>query len=179
MENTNLNKALHEAGKFINERFRTEARDKGHVANNNLDKSFRYTVVSDELKFFSEEYAKAISEGIKDKGKYSREMSNKLIKWAKAKGLRPQFRNKKGRFQKVTSRSWRNLGFVLARSIAGKSNAREPKNPKGGISKRFGYKGSGFIQTVKDQTEKKLMEMIDEGYRKDLEAKLDTIKKTK
>ena len=177
MENKHLNEALNEAGKFINERFRNEARDKGHVANNNLDKSFKYTVVANELKFFSEEYAKAISGGIKKKGKYSREMSGKLIKWAKAKGLRPQFRDKKGRFQKVTNRSWRNLGFVLARSIAGESNARNPKNPKGGISKRFGYKGSGFITQVKSSMEKKLTSMILEGYKKDLQEQLDKIKK--
>ena len=76
---------------------------------------------------------------------------------AKAKGIRPQVRDKKGRFQKVTDRTWKSLGYVLSRSIRRK-----------GISKRFGYKGSGFITQVKSSMEKKLTSMILEGYKKDL-----------
>jgi len=163
MENVNLNKALNEAGKFINDKFKVAARGKDHKATGKLDDSFRYTVVANELKFFSEEYAKAVSGGIEDKNKdynkSSEEFRKDIIKWAKAKGITPR-RSKKGRFT-----SYMAMASAMAISIR-----------RNGISKRFGYKGSGFIQTVKDQTEKKLMEMIDEGYRKDLEANLDKIK---
>ena len=169
MENTNLNKALNEAGKFINERFKAEAKEKGHIATEKLDKSFRYTVVANELKFFSEEYAKAISGGVSkgngNKEAFKRKMIN-IEEWASKKGIVP--RDKNGKFLKRTKSAIRNMVFNISVGIG-----------RNGISKRFGYKGSGFIQTVKDQTGKKLMEMIDEGYRKDLEAKLDTIKKTK
>ena len=179
MKGENLKSSLKEVGKLIKGKLKAGASKDGFKASGKLDKSFRYRVIKNELHLFGEEYANALSKGIKDKGKYSREMSGKLAKWAKMKGLRPQFRDKKGRFTKVTSRTWRNLGFVLARSIAGKSNAEEPKNPKGGISKRFGYKGSGFVQTVKEQTQKEIVEILSAGFKKDILAELDKIKKIK
>ena len=102
-----------------------------------------------------------MSEGISTGGRGSKEefekMQLNIIQWAKAKGIRPQVRDKKGRFQKVTDRTWKSLGYVLSRSIRRK-----------GISKRFGYKGSGFITQVKSSMEKKLTSMILEGYKKDL-----------
>jgi len=172
MENVNLNKALNEAGELIKNKLKVAASNDGFKATGKLDKSFDYSVVANQLQVMSEKYAEALSGGISTNGSGNKaefeKMRINIIKWAKIKGIRPQVRDKKGRFQKVTDRTWKSLGYVLSRSIR-----------KKGISKRFGYKGSGFIQTVKDQTEKKLMEMIDEGYRKDLEAKLDTIKKTK
>ena len=179
MENKHLNEALNEAGELIKNKFKVAASNDGFKATGRLQESFDYSIVANRLQVKAEKYAGALSEGIKKKGKYSREMSGKLIKWAKAKGLRPQFRDKKGRFQKVTNRSWRNLGFVLARSIAGESNARNPKNPKGGISKRFGYKGSGFMQEVKNSMEKKITSIIEEGYKKDLEVQLSKINKNR
>ena len=102
-----------------------------------------------------------MSEGIStggsgDKAEFEKMQLN-IIQWAKAKGIRPQVRDKKGRFQKVTDRTWKSLGYVLSRSIRRK-----------GISKRFGYKGSGFITQVKSSMEKKLTSMILEGYKKDL-----------
>ncbi len=173
MENINLNKALDEVGKLISEKLRVESQKDGFKATGNLERSFTYTSAADELKVFGERYAKALSEGIKDKGRYSMGMAKSLSTWARKKGLRPQFRHKNGRFQKVTSRSWRNLGFVLARSIAGKSNAQNPKNPEGGISKRFSYKGSGFMQSAINQTRTKIEELILEGYKKDLQEQLN------
>ena len=169
MENKHLNEALHEAGKFINDRFRTEAREKGHIATEKLDKSFRYTVVANELKFFSEEYAKAISGGVSkgngNKEAFKRKMMN-IEEWASKKGIVP--RDKNGKFLKRTKSAIRNMVFNISVGIG-----------RNGISKRFGYKGSGFIQTVKDQTEKKLMEMINKGYEKDLEVQLSKINKNR
>ena len=60
------------------------------------------------------------------------------------------------------------LGFVLARSIAEK-----------GISKRFRYKGSGFIEAVKKETKEEIKKILKEGYRKDIAAQLKTLKAIK
>lgn len=161
MENKHLNEALHEAGKLIKSKLRVAASEDGFKASGRLDKSFDYSVVANELQIMSEKYAGALSEGIStngsgDKAEFEKMQIN-IIKWAKIKGIRPQVRDKKGRFQKVTDRTWKSLGYVLSRSIRRK-----------GISKRFGYKGSGFITQVKSSMEKKLTSMILEGYKKDL-----------
>jgi folate-dependent tRNA-U54 methylase TrmFO/GidA len=161
MENKHLNEALNEAGKLIKSKLRVAASDDGFKASGKLDKSFDYSVVANELQVKAEKYAGALSEGIStngsgDKADFERMQLN-IIKWAKIKGIRPQVRDKKGRFQKVTDRTWKSLGYVLSRSIRRK-----------GISKRFGYKGSGFITQVKSSMEKKLTSMILEGYKKDL-----------
>ena len=161
MKNKHLNEALNEAGKLIKSKLRVAASEDGFKASGKLDKSFDYSVVADELQVMSEKYAGALSEGISTGGsgkeKEFKQMQLNIIAWAKMKGIRPQVRDKKGRFQKVTSRTWKSLGYVLARSIRRK-----------GISKRFGYKGSGFITQVKSSMEKKLTSMILEGYKKDL-----------
>ena len=161
MNNKHLNEALNEAGKLIKSKLRVAASDDGFKASGRLDKSFDYSVVANELQVKAEKYAGALSEGIStngsgDKADFERMQLN-IIKWAKTKGIRPQVRDKKGRFQKVTDRTWKSLGYVLSRSIRRK-----------GISKRFGYKGSGFITQVKSSMEKKLTSMILEGYKKDL-----------
>jgi len=161
MENKHLNEALNEAGKLIKSKLRVAASEDGFKASGRLDKSFDYSVVANELQVKAEKYAGALSEGIStngsgDKADFERMQLN-IIKWAKTKGIRPQVRDKKGRFQKVTDRTWKSLGYVLSRSIRRK-----------GISKRFGYKGSGFITQVKSSMEKKLTSIILEGYKKDL-----------
>ena len=172
MENTNLKASLKEVGKLIKAKLKDGAKADGFKATGNLDKSFRYRVIKNELHLFGEEYANALSKGIStgSSGKEAEfeKMQLNIIKWAKIKGIRPQIRDKKGRFTKVTDRTWKSLGFVLSRSIR-----------KKGISKRFGYKGSGFIQEVKNSMEKKITSIIEEGYKKDLLIELDRINKTK
>ena len=172
MENKHLNEALSEAGKLIKTKLRVAASEDGFKASGRLDKSFDYSVVANELQVKAEKYAGALSEGISTGGRGNKaefeKMQRNIIQWAKMKGIRPQVRDKKGRFTKVTDRTWKSLGYVLSRSIRRK-----------GISKRFGYKGSGFIQTVKEQTEKQIMDIISAGFKKDMLAQLDTIKKIK
>jgi len=172
MENKHLNEALSEAGKLIRTKLRVAASEDGFKASGRLDKSFDYSVVANELQVKAEKYAGALSEGISTGGRGNKaefeKMQQNIIQWAKIKGIRPQIRDKKGRFTKVTDRTWKSLGYVLSRSIRQK-----------GISKRFGYKGSGFIQTVKEQTEKQIMDIISAGFKKDILEQLDTIKKIK
>ena len=117
-------------------------------------------------------------------------MADKLAKWAKSKGMRPMFRLYKkdvdgkykhtGKFRKVYKSSWKSLGMVLAASIAGRSFAgKDGKNPNGGISERFGYKGSGFIEAIKKETKEEIKKILKEGYRKDIAAQLKTLKAIK
>lgn len=164
MENPNLNIALKEAGKLIKTKLRTAAINKGHKATEKLDKSFRYNVVANELDVFSEEYAKSISYGIKDLdptySRSSRAFRESIIEWAKAKGITPRDR-KTGRF--ITYMS-------MASAIAVGIRRR-------GISERFKYRGSGFIEEVKKQMQGEIMDIITQGYKKDLIEQLNKMKK--
>jgi len=172
MENKHLNEALNEAGELIKNKFKVAASNDGFKATGRLQASFDYSVAANQLQIKAEKYAGALSEGISTNGSGNKaefeKMQINIIKWAKIKGIRPQVRDKKGRFQKVTDRTWKSLGYVLSRSIR-----------KKGISKRFGYKGSGFMQEVKNSMEKKITSIIKEGYRKDLEVQLNKINKNR
>jgi hypothetical protein len=154
MENKHLNKALNEAGKLIKTKLRVAASEDGFKASGRLDKSFDYSVVANELQVKAEKYAGALSEGVSTDSSYNKssdEFRKSIIDWAKKKGITPK-RSKKGRFT-----SYMSMANAIAVSIRRK-----------GISKRFGYKGSGFITQVKNSMEKKLTSMILEGYKKDL-----------
>jgi hypothetical protein len=187
MEGENLKLALREVGKLIRKNLKQEAKNDKFKASGNLEKSFRYRVEDNELYIFGEQYANALSKGITNKGKYSEKMSDNLIRWAKTKGMRPMFRQYEkgvdgkykptGKFRKVYESSWKSLGFVLAASISGNSPAgKDAKNPDGGISKRFEYKGSGFIKRVQEQTKEQIKTILKEGYRKDILLSLDKLK---
>jgi hypothetical protein len=165
MENKHLNEALNEAGKLIKSKLRVAASEDGFKATGKLDKSFYYSVVANELQVKAEKYAGALSEGISKDANYNKssdEFRKSIIDWAKKKGITPK-RSKKGRFT-----SYMSMANAIAISIRRK-----------GISERFGYKGSGFIQEVKNSMEKKITSIIEEGYKKDLLAELDKIKKIK
>jgi len=190
MEGENLKLALREVGKLIRKRLKQGAKDDKFSASGNLDKSFKYRVKDNELYIFGEQYANALSGGINKKGKYSHDMADKLAKWAKSKGMTPRFRlyekdvdgkyKPTGKFRKVYASSWKSLGMVLAASIAGRSFAgKDAKNPDGGISKRFEYKGSGFIKRVQEETKEEIKKILKEGYRKDIDAQLKTLKAIK
>ena len=169
MERDNLKLALREVGKLIRKNLKQEAKNDGFKASGKLDRSFAYRVEDDELYIFAEQYANALSDGISTGGGSDKEGFNRLqsniIRWAKIKGIRPQIRDKKGRFRKVSDNTWKSLGYVLARSIR-----------RRGISKRFGYKGSGFISLVQEQTKEQIKTILKEGYRKDILLNLNELK---
>jgi len=169
MEGENLKLALKEVGKLIKKNLKQAAKDDGFEASGKLDRSFKYKVEDNELYIFGEKYANALSDGISTGGGSDKEgfknLQSNIIKWAKIKGIRPQIRDKKGRFTKVSDRAWKSLGYVLARSIRQK-----------GISERFGYKGSGFIKVVQDQTREQIKTILKEGYRKDILLSLNKLK---
>jgi hypothetical protein len=165
MEGENMKLALREVGKLIKAKLRQGAKDKGHKATGKLDKSFKYRVVANELTIFAEQYAGAISKGVKKDPNYSKtseDFANSIIQWAKAKGIRPN-RDKKGRFA-----SYKSMAMAMAVSIRRK-----------GISKRFGYEGSGFIDAVKKNTKKEIKTILKTAYKKDILQQLDELKTIK
>ena len=179
MEGENLRLAVKEVGKLLKSELKKAAKADGFKASGNLNKSFKYRVKKNELHMFANEYANALSGGISTGNSGSEQsfkaLQSNLIKWAKSKGMRPLFRQYKlgpdgksvptGKFRKVYESSWKSLGFVLARSLR-----------KKGISERFGYKGSGFIDRVQKETKEQIKTILKEGYRKDVIDQLKLLK---
>ena len=162
MEGDNLKLALRDAGKLIRKKLKTEASKDGFKASGKLNKSFRYRVIANELHIYAEQYAGALSGGIKtrkDANKSSEEFRNSIIKWARYKGITPK-RDKKGRFT-----SYMSMANAIAISIK-----------RRGISERFGYKGSGFVDRVKTEMTSEITDIIQKGFKKDL---LDNLNKVK
>jgi hypothetical protein len=163
MNNDNLNNALKNAGKLIKNKLRVAALNKGHKATGKLDKSFDFSVVAQKLDIFSKEYAKAVSEGIEKDSRYNKSSTafrNSLIEWAKAKGIAPR--------DKKTGKFITYMKMASAMAIGIRRN---------GISKRFQYRGSGFIKEVENQMQSEIINIINEGYKKDLINQLNKINK--
>ena len=148
MEGENLKLALREVGKLIRKNLKQEAKNDKFKASGELDRSFRYRVEDNELYIFGEQYANALSDGIKTDSTYnksSEQFRKSIIDWAKSKGITPK-RDKKGRFT-----SYMSMANAITKSIRRK-----------GISKRFGYEGSGFVKRVQEQTREQIKKKLKE-----------------
>ena len=171
MEGDNTKLALKEVGKLIKAKLRQGAKDDDFTASGKLDKSFRYRVIANELYIYGEQYANALSKGVKTDKSYNKvgeAFTNSIISWAKSKGMRPYRRNKSGQFRPVKDYSYKSMAIAIAKSIRRK-----------GISERFGYKGSGFMETVKNDMKEQIKTILKAGYKKDVMEQLDELKTIK
>tara|TARA_B110000977_G_C10609952_1_gene311813 strand:+ start:34 stop:510 length:477 start_codon:yes stop_codon:yes gene_type:complete len=156
----NLDKALKDVGEnVVSEIKRLAIKRDGFKASGDLDRSISYEVKGNIVEVSALEYIGAISEGIK-KRKFPN--VHNIREWAKDRGISP--RNSKGRFIARTDANMNKLAFVIGRSISEK-----------GISKRFGYQGSGFLEEIKKDVVKNVTDMIAEAYKLDIIVKLKEI----
>ncbi len=75
--------------------------------------------------------------------------------------MQPLMRDKKGRFKKITKRSYRDLGYVVSRSINRK-----------GIIERFNYKGSNLFERVYEELKLKIGDELADGFVEDIDKEL-------
>ena len=156
----NLNKALRDVGEdIVSEIKRLGITRDEFKASGRLEKSISYEVKGNIVEVSALEYIGAISEGISKK-KFPN--VNRIREWAKDKGLQP--RGAKGRLLSRTDANMKSMAFVIARSMADK-----------GISKRFGYQGSGFLEEIKKDVVTNVTDMIAEAYKLDIIVKLKEI----
>lgn len=133
-------------------------------ASGNLDRSFTYEKKNNTVLIYGAKYTMALSDGIKNrnksnsKTKFDKKLSN-IREWANTKGITP--RDAQGRLLPRTDRNMRNMAYFISRSIKEK-----------GISKRFGYKGSGFFEKMTENTIIKVSDIISEAYKKDIIVKI-------
>ena len=164
----NLDKALKDVGEnVVSEIKRLAIKRDDFKASGSLEKSISYKVKGNIVTIEANRYIEALSGGIQKK-KFPNGYN--ILKWAKARGLQP--RGAKGRLLSRTDANMKSMAFVIARSIAGQSP--NPEN-EGGISKRFGYQGSGFLEEIKRDVVKNVTDMIAEAYKLDIIVKLKEI----
>ena len=158
----NSKKVLNGVGvKIVNELKELSKRD-NFYASGNLENSFSYDIEGDTVNVYGAKYTKALSDGISSgngsTGDFKQKLSN-IREWARSKGIQP--RTKGGRFMKNSDRNFKNMTFQMAVSIGRK-----------GISKRFGYKGSGFFEEMKKNAINNVTEMVAEAYKLDIIVKI-------
>ena len=155
----NLDKALNAIGISVASEIKKLAKKDGFDASGDLDKSITYKVEGNTVTVEGNKYIGAISGGI-NKKKFPN--VDRIKQWAKDRGIQP--RNKKGRFVARTDANMNSLAFVIGKSISER-----------GISKRFGYKGSGFLEEMEKNVVKNVTDMIAEAYKLDIIVKLKEI----
>lgn len=156
----NLEKALKDVGEnVVSEIKRLAIKRDDFKASGDLDRSISYEVKGNTVEVSALEYIGAISDGIHKK-KFPNGYN--ILEWAKARGLQP--RGAKGRLLSRTDANMKSMAFVIARSISEK-----------GISKRFRYKGRGFLEEIKKDVVKNVTDMIAEAYKLDIIVKLKEI----
>ena len=156
----NLEKALKDVGEnVVSEIKRLAIKRDDFKASGDLDRSISYEVKGNTVEVSALEYIGAISDGIHKK-KFPNGYN--ILEWAKDRGLQP--RGAKGRLLSRTDANMKSMAFVIARSISEK-----------GISKRFGYKGRGFLEEIKKDVVKNVTDMIAEAYKLDIIVKLKEI----
>ena len=156
----NIDKGLEDVGKLIVSKLKVVAKEDGFYSSGELDKSFRYKLAANELAIYSSNYARALSDGVTKDDAYNRvgkDFQSSILKWAKQKGMRPVNRNSKGQFKKIKDYHWNSMAIALAKGIR-----------RNGISKRFGYKGSGFFDEMQEQLKDQIRSILSESYKKDL-----------
>ena len=161
----NLDKALNDVGEnVVSEIKRLAIKRDGFKASGDLERSISYKVKGNIVEVSALEYIGAVSDGIHKK-KFPNGYN--ILKWAKDRGLQP--RGAKGKLLSRTEANMKSMAFVIARSIAGQSPSPDKT---GGISKRFGYKGSGFLEEIKKDVVNNVTDMIAEAYKLDIIVKL-------
>ena len=156
----NLDKALKDVGEnVVSEIKRLAIKRDDFKASGDLEKSISYKVKGNIVTIEANRYIEALSGGIQKK-KFPN--VDNILEWAKSKGLQP--RGAKGRLLSRTDANMKSMAFVIARSMADK-----------GISKRFGYQGSGFLEEIKKDVANNVTDMIAEAYKLDIIVKLKEI----
>jgi len=161
----NLDKALESVGKSIVAEVRKLAKKDKFHASDSLDKSISYKVKDNIVEISANKYIEAISGGIKKQNGSNEAFNEKVANikaWARDKGIQPRGRN--GKFVVRSEYNMNKMAWAIAKKIANK-----------GISKRFGYKGSGFLEEMQKDVVKNVTDMIAEAYKLDIIVKLNEI----
>jgi len=170
METPNLDEARKKVAEELVLKFRREASSQGMKATSDLDKSFGYKIINDELQIFANKYAEALNDGTSSASSGSNRNGkiDRIRDWVRIKGIRPLEKNKYGnssfakyKNSKTKTSSYDRMVFAIARSISNK-----------GIIKRFNYKGSGFVNRVIQEQKTEIKAIFKSAFERDIKQNL-------
>jgi hypothetical protein len=155
----NLDEAIKSVGKNVVDEIKKLAIRDGFKNTGKLNDSFYFEEDGNTVTIYGAKYTLALSDGIKKK-----KLPNvrEIKEWVKQKGLRLE--DYKGRPLPNTEVNMNRVAFVISKSIE-----------RRGISKRFGYKGSGFFDEAIKNTMENIADIIAEAYKLDIIVKLKEI----
>ena len=148
-----LKKALERLGSETIERLRTTITSDRLRASGKLHDSMYYKIVDTNIELFLANYAGAVDVGITPNRKIPKSFVDNIQEWASIKGLNP----KRG--------SMRTMAYAIAKSISER-----------GIIKRFGYKGSNFIDRAVNNVLGEFDDTLLDAFSKDIEEAINKIK---
>ena len=157
METNNLKRTLTDLAKEYQDNIQRRIAQEELVATGALKNSINTEVVEDGFSITSDKKYSHLLGNFGYLKSWRRPSANKLAEWAKIKGMKPLLRDSKGRFRKITDKSYLSLGFILANSI-----------DKKGTAKRFSYRGSRIIYDTNREMESKMKGEITEAFKLDL-----------
>ncbi len=162
MDTSFITIALKRLGDQVVDRLQQQLQTDNTMASGNLSRSIKGKAVGNALTVTMAGYGGAIDEGIRKGGRPAN--GYRIKEWLKVKGIRLRD-NTTGRYLKQTDYNYNKISFLISRSIA-----RE------GIIKRFGYKGSNFIDRAINNTLDEFDDAILEAFNKELTKEFDKIK---
>jgi|TARA_Y100000401_G_C8306641_1_gene217350 hypothetical protein len=148
-----INQALTRLGSIAVQRLRQNISKDNTRATSKLHDSMYYKVVKDRIEIFMLSYGLTVDEGRKPFQRVPRTFQRDIQKWMSFKGISPQ--------KKTVGESAK----AIARSIY-----------KRGTIKRFGYRGSNFIDRAVDNTLAEFDSDLLTAWMTDLDKELDKLK---
>lgn len=162
MDSSFITIALKRLGDQVVDRLQQQLETDDTVASGSLSRSIKSQAVGNALTVTMAGYGGAIDEGIRKGGRPAN--GYRIKEWLRVKGIRLRD-NTTGRYLKQTDYNYNKISFLISRSIA-----------RDGIIKRFGYKGSNFIDRAINNTLDEFDDAILEAFNKELTKEFDKIK---
>jgi hypothetical protein len=151
MRVTNLRAELKKYGRLYKQKFKSEIKKDETDASGNLYRSIKsvpdFNSNYSEISLVANKYIEQISEGRRIGVTPS---STKILEWAKQKGITPE----KGT---ASDSNMKRMAFAIARSIG-----------VHGMLKKYGFKGTGIIDTVYNSLSQEMEVDIIKAYELDL-----------
>jgi hypothetical protein len=160
MQKDLVRRLLEKMGSEAIKRLRANINKDNTRASNALHDSMYYKIVKTTIDIYMARYAKSVDEGLNPRqGKPSSYFVRKIKGWMQSKGIRGRLKNRSGKEDINKS----------ARAIAEAIYER-------GTIKRFGYKGSNFIDRAINNIENEFDNDILTAFSSEIDKELEKIK---